>query len=105
MKTRPVSIQGGGNAVQVVAICTLTGKKSKKVQLEVGWYVDGVQTVVKLRKKKKFFELKELEEGFKAGTTVSIQDFDGINSLYVAYYIYVQILKYFILILNYNLLQ
>ena len=77
MKTRPVSIPGVGNAAQVVAICTLTGKKKKSVQLEVGWYVDGVQTVVTLSRKKKFFELKELDKGFKAGTTVSIQDFGG----------------------------
>ena len=73
MQAKPATIGGGGKRVQVVARCDLSGKKSKKVRLEATWVIDGVEVPVKLKKKKpKFFELKELEHGFKAGVTVSM---------------------------------
>ena len=74
VKTRAVTIKGGGKKVEVFAQCSLSEKVPKKTQVEIYWVIDGREIPIQIKKKKvkRTYELKELEEGFKAGTTVSI---------------------------------
>ena len=74
VKTRAVSAGGGGKKVEVFAECLLSEKVPKKTQVEIYWVIDGKEIQIQTGKKVKTkYDLKELEEGFKAGTTVSIQ--------------------------------
>ena len=72
MKTRTVSGIGGVKKAEVFAKCSLSEEVSKHTKAEMYWVIDGREIQIQFERSKKKYELKELEEGFRAGTTVSI---------------------------------
>ena len=74
VKSRAVQGEGGKKRLEVYAQCTLSKEPSGEIDHEASWVISGKRVPFQLEQGRLQYELKELEHGFKARTTVSLID-------------------------------